>query len=281
MATINLKGDTAPHKASKAKNDTTEGNVLLNDKTALLKDMNREDLIDLFKEWAPRKAVNRKKSAPLDQRLSIVVSERERAWLDRELQTLERTGEKTSISKFVRNKALGSVDIHEWRERAEKELAEIERIYNNQIQLKDREKELVDILEDIEDDDESVHRFENELSTIREDFKKITAQQQARKHRLSGRMSMPESETIKWRAQRLCISTSDFLRMLIFDLQPAGDGDAHMSYQAKLRFYISILDVAENGWGTPPEMAYCSQCDNYLEEIRRLQNRIKQLDKFI
>lgn len=248
-------------------------------KLALLDDMERPDLIELFKDWQPRHSPQKKVSAPLDQRLSVAVSEREKRWLTRELDSLSKSGEKVSISQFVRNRAMSNVDINGWREMVEQELGVLEDTFENQTQMRAREKELVGLMED-EDDEEEVQRFETQLADVRGKLSRIQTQPQDRKLRLTGRVSMKEAETIRWRAQRLCIGTSDYLRLLIFDLSPVGQGDAHLSYDAKRRFYISVIDVAYNGWGHPPNVYECSQCAVYLEELRKARLRVKQLEKF-
>ena len=53
-----------------------------------------------------------------------------------------------------------------------------------------------------------------------------------------------------------------------------------MSLDAKRLFYISIIEVAQNGWGTPPSIYQCSQCENYMDEIRRLRSEVDQLRAF-
>lgn len=263
------------------KNDYTVASesMSVNDKLKILDEMGRPELIDLFKEWKPRVSRRKQRGAPLDQRVSITVTTRERVSLDNEMKSIRAAGEKVTMSQFIRNRALGSVDINGWREVAERALAEIEDTHRNQSELRAQISGL-SALADVEDDADEAALYAEKIDDINRKLKKIVAQNEKRATRLSGRMSMQESETIKWRAQRLCISSSDYLRMMIFGLEPDSAADSHMSYDAKRRFYISIMEVSENGWGTPPTVYECSQCANYVEEIRKLRAEVKQLRQF-
>lgn len=253
--------------------------MTVNDKLKVLNEMGKPELIDLFKDWKPRVSNKKKRGAPLDQRVSITVTAQERTSLDNELKTIKKLGEKISMSQFIRNKALGSVDINGWKDKAEKALKEIEEIEENEKDLKSRKLALTGLIDEEDDEDASV-MYLKEINDINAKLSKIVAQGVQRNNRLSGRMSMAESETVKWRAQRLCISSSDFLRFVIFSLEPDSPADAHLSLEAKKRFYISIIEVAQNGWGSPPEIYECAQCQNYIEEIRRLRSEIEQLRSF-
>lgn len=252
----------------------------VDEKLSILEEMGRPELIDIFKGWAPRVSNRKKRGAPLDQRVSITVTTQERVTLDQELKSLTNAGEKISMSQFIRNRALGTVDINGWREIAEKALKEIEETVNNQKNLRNEKLNILAMMDD-EDDEDVVTIYSMQASEIDRKLNKLVAQNEKRNNRLSGRMSMTEAETIKWRAQRLCLSSSDYLRMMIFALEPDSSSDSHMSLDAKRRFYISILDVAKNGWGTPPSVYECSQCMNYMDEIRRLREQNDQLRQFV
>lgn len=254
------------------------------EKMEVLSEIGRQDLIDLFKDWQPKQAKNRTKGVPLDQKVSVSVTDQEKVLLEKELRSIQKNSGHISMSQLIRNKALASVDINQWKDIAQSALAELERINTEQEVIQERLRYLYQVLEegDVDsDDDEDTIATEQEIGTLKDQLQQIVASGQKRTHRLSGRMSMPESETVKWRAQRLCISSSDYLRMMIFDLLPNSTGDAHMSFDSKRRFYISIVDVAFNGWGDPPTIYNCSQCENYMNEIRKMRDRIKQLESFL
>lgn len=250
------------------------------EKLSILEERGRPELIDLFKDWKPRVSNRKKRGAPLDQRVSITVTTQERISLDNELKAIKAAGDKITMSQFIRNRALGTVDINGWREKAEAAFAELDDAYDNQADYR-KEKETLITQMEAEDDEDVISVFSIKVGEINRKLGKLVAQNEKRNNRLSGRMSMAEAETIKWRAQRLCISSSDYLRMMIFALEPDSTADSHMSLDAKRRFYISIAEVAQNGWGTPPTVYECSQCENYMEEIRRLREELEQIKRFV
>lgn len=269
------------HQAQNANNRYTVATEVMSvdDKLKVLEELGYNEMIDLFKDWKPRVSNRKRRGAPLDQRVSITVTTQERVSLDQELKAVKAAGEKITMSQFIRNRALGTVDINGWREIAEKTLKEIEDTVKNQSFLRQSKLELA-VLMDEEDDADEVALYANRIAEINTQLNRLVAQNEKRNNRLSGRMSMPEAETVKWRAQRLCISSSDYLRMMIFGLEPNSTADAHMSLDAKRRFYVSIIEVANNGWGTPPAIYECSQCVNYMDEIRKLRAENEQLRQF-
>ncbi len=259
--------------------EAIEKPLTLEERLKFLAEAGRTDLVEAFKEWKPRVSKAKKRGAPLDQRVSITITGDERFTLDKEISRLKAENTGTSMSQFIRNRAMGSVDIQEWRQIAVKALQEIEEIATTSAQLRKRKSQLT-ILVDSEEDDEQVHIYEREIVTINHKLERITAQNKKRTFRLAGRMSMNEAETVKWRASRLHLSASDFLRMMIFGHVPDSDADSHMSLAAKRRFYIAIIDVADNGWGEVPQIYNCKQCENYIDEIRRLREQLKQNELF-
>lgn len=259
--------------------EAIEKPLSLEERLKFLADAGRVDLVEAFKEWKPRVSKAKKRGAPLDQRVSITITGDERFSLDKQLSSLKAEGSGISMSQFIRNRAMASVDAQEWRQIAVKALQEIEEIATNSAQLRKRKSQLTIVL-DTEDDDEQAHIYEREIVTINQKLEKITAQNKKRTYRLAGRMSMNEAETVKWRASRLHLSASDFLRMMIFGHVPDSDADSHMSLAAKRRFYMAIIDVADNGWGDVPKIYNCSQCENYMDEIRRLREQLKQNELF-
>lgn len=267
-------------KAVKTPYKTAGENLTLNDKMKILENLGQTELIEIFKDWQPRQTRVRRSKAPLDQKICITVTDQEKILLNDELQKIKTTGENITASQFIRNRATSSIDINGWKNIAIDCLKEMEEISKNESKLQKRKKQLINLLEETDDEDD-INIYEREIFTINNQLNKILARPENRKNRLSGRMSMAEAETIKWRAQRLCLSSSDYLRMQIFGLEPNSSADKHMSIDAKRRFYISIIDVANNGWGSPPTIYECSQCGNYLDEIEKLHDRIAQLEKFV
>lgn len=286
MTTVSLREKKVSEAFEKTKAQNKTGyevagdSMTVKDKLEVLEELGRKDLVELFKDWKPRTSNRKKRGAPLDQRISITVTTAERIALDEELKSVKAAGEKITMSQFIRNRALGSVDINGWREIASEALTELEDTAANQVEIRKRKRVLAGMIEE-EDDSEQIALLEQEIGAIDKKLEKIVAQNEKRNNRLSGRMSMAESETIKWRAQQLCVSSSDYLRMMIFGLEPDSSADSHMSLDAKRRFYISIMDVSNNGWGEPPTIYQCSQCENYMDEIMRLRDEVAQLRTFV
>lgn len=276
---------TNPSKSSKSANRSSSSgrsNVKTKEQTSkeisqTLKDLGKEDLTDLFKGYKQRTAPNKKRTPPADQRVGVAVTERERAGFDQELISIKKAGDRISMSQFIRNRALSSVDIGEWREIAEDALKELDAIKADEKEMRARRRQL-EVLFEEDLDEEDIIRYEIEMKNLNDRIGKLYAQSQRRKYKLTGRMTMIESETVKWRSSRLCISQSDFLRMVIFDLKPNSTADSHMSYDARQRFYISIINVAENGWGEPPKVRQCSNCEANEKENERLRSRIRELE---
>lgn len=251
----------------------------VDEKLKILQERGQEELIEIFKDWQPRTSNRRKKGAPLDQRVSITVSASDRRALDNELNIIKNSGTKTTLGALIRSRAMSQLDLVGWSQIATEALDELDLITKNKNEYNSRIKALKLAIEE-DDDTEQMALYNIELAEINSKLDKIVARGEKRSNRLQGRMSMPEAETVKWRAQRLCISTSDYLRIMIFGLEPNSIADAHMSLDSKRRFYISIIDVANNGWGTPPTIYECSQCETYMEEIHKLRDRVKQLESF-
>lgn len=274
-----MSGDSGVRLASDELLDSIEKPRSLEERLRALDAIGKHELVETFKKWAPRSSPKRLRGAPLDQRVSITVTVDERARLDREIQALRASKQRVSMSNFIRNKAIGNIDIIAWRDIALRELGVLEDIHQQEGELKRKRLELLERFDEV-DDTETRRLVEKDLHDVNTSLRKVTAQVVKRSQRLSGRMTTAEAETVKWRAQKLKISTSDYLRMILFDLQPASSGDAHMSFPAKMAFYISILDIADNGWGSPPTIYQCRQCESYLDEISRLRQQMKILQDF-
>lgn len=262
----------------------TAGEILsVDDKLKILEQRGQTDLIEIFKDWKPRASTRRRKGAPLDQRVSIALAGAERAILDGEIRAIKDTGQSTTLGALIRSRAMGSPNMADWRETAWLALDELDALLKNQTEMKNRKKMIEAALEDGDDheDEEQVSLLERELvDTITKLGKLSSKAGDKRNVRLQGRMTYAESESVKWKAQRLCLSTTDYLRMLIFDFTPNSAADQHLNLDARRRFYVSIIDVADNGWGNPPGVYQCSQCESYATEINSLRERIKQLEAF-
>lgn len=270
---------TLPSRPARAGENSDRKDSAVASKLRLLEEMGQGELAAIFRDFKGPRRSRRKPSAPLDQRVAITVTSREKFLLVKELDQLKSAGEKISTSQFIRNRALGSVDIQGWAEIARNALIELAEIANSESSLREERDNLLLDIENTEDEEE-IGMAQIKISEI--DFKlgRLIAQNEKRVVRLTGRMSFRESEMVKWRAERLCISASDYLRMMIFALEPSSRADSHMSLDAKRRFYVSIVDVANNGWGTAPNVHECSECAVHMEENSKLRDRIRELEGF-
>ena len=153
------------HQAQNANNRYTVATEVMSvdDKLKVLEELGYNEMIDLFKDWKPRVSNRKRRGAPLDQRVSITVTTQERVSLDQELKAVKAAGEKITMSQFIRNRALGTVDINGWREIAEKTLKEIEDTVKNQSFLRQSKLELA-VLMDEEDDADEVALYANRIA---------------------------------------------------------------------------------------------------------------------
>ena len=73
------------------------------------------------------------------------------------------------------------------------------------------------------------------------------------------------------------MTVADYMRYLVFGYTPFTENDRHLSIDARRRFYISVLDVAANGWGTPPHTEECENCARYAHENKELRAKLDRL----
>lgn len=257
------------------KQDVTDV-LSLEEKTKLLKEINKEGLLDLFKnskntQFKPVEA----KKVSLDQQVSLSLSQTEKDYIGRELQSIRQIGRGISVSSFVRNRSITPIDIEEWAERATEGLNLLTSPEYNEQHLVKKKKQFMKLLEEVEEDDKEQEFYYNkqlqEINNRLEEIKKIPPQ---RRFRLSGRVTFNEANSIKWRAARLSLTVADYLRFVIFGYTPFSDADKHMSLDSRKRFYISILDVRKNGWGEPPQVNECPNCARLQHDIGILREQL-------
>lgn len=250
----------------------------LEEKEEFLREIGGVDsLISVFDNYKPKNnfASRRRRGhgAPLDQKMTLTVTKADRSDFEDSLLDIEKAGEDISMSSFIRNKALGSPDIFEWKNTAIETLKEFKDTVENKKVYTRRLSSLCGMIDE-EKDVDIVSELNKEKRKIEGKLSSLKASPSRRTQRLSGRVTFAESETIKWRASRLCISTSDYLRMMIFGLSPNSEADRHMSLSARQRFYIAIGDVAKNGWGDVPGMGIANS-----PEYGQMAQRIKELEQ--
>lgn len=253
-------------------------------KEKILNDLKQGELIELFKKSCKTSTYKpvTVKALTLDQQLAITISSNEKDFIKRDILDIKKVSSNITVSSYIRNKALTQVDITKWEEAAldglkklsskeydEKELTKAKRRY---LKLLD---DIIDITDDeTEEDSENRILYTNKLREIDsklEELKKATPQ---RSYRLSGRTTFNEANLIRWRAARLSLTIADYVRFAIFDYEPNTFADRHLSVNARKRFYVSILDVAKNGWGAPPAVNECPNCARYIKDIIILKEQL-------
>lgn len=275
-------GPTRPKLPASRQQDssysTGAGSLTVSEKLEVLQELGQPELIKLFDDY--RQRPRRRRSAPLDQRVSISITKQEKILLLNEVKAIEKaSGEKLSMAQFIRNRGMATVDLNGWREIAVSGLRELNDLISHRKELEEDKKRYSMLVDNSEDEEDTIH-YERELSLANGKLRKLTAVRSERTVKVTSRMSMAEAEAIKWRAQRLCVSTSDFLRMMLFSFEPNSHADEHLSADSRRRFYVSIMEVAKGGWGENPTTYQCSQCEHYLEELHRTQEALRQLREF-
>lgn len=245
---------------------------------SILKKIGQEELLDIFDNYKPKyKPINRKKS-PLDQQISLGISKDERKAIGKEITEIKRSGEKISISSLVRSRAIGEIDLEEWRERAKLGLKELNSLKWNKAEIEKKMRQSYSQFDEMDDDDdESALVLSKKIKGYEQMIEEIDRPTIRRSSRMSGRLTFNEANLIRWRAGRLTITVADYMRFLIFGYLPFSENDRHLSADSRRRFYIAILDVVENGWGRPPEVEECPNCIRYAHENRELRAKLERL----
>lgn len=254
----------------------------LENKQNILASLGQENLMKLFQNQPKFKPIEPKKIA-LDQQIAITLSENEKQRLIQDRERIRELGKLPSISSYIRKKILLQLDIEQWREFAEQGLKNLD---NSDTESKTLQKQKIrlinsiDQLDDIVKDDintEEINKLKKELEEIENRLMLLkSTKQEKRIYRLSGNITFNEANFVRWRAARLSLSLADYIRFILFDYQPTID-DNHMSVESRKRFYVSILEVAQNGWGNPPVVNECPNCARYLDDIKKLQEQIEYL----
>lgn len=254
----------------------------LENKRNILAGIGQQNLIKLFQNQSKFKPVEPKKLA-LDQQVAITLSENEKERLINDRDKIQELGKLPSISSYIRKKIVLPLDIEEWRALAEQGLKDLNNSDTESKSLSKQKLKLInaiDLLDDItnvDKDIQEVEKLKQELQQVEERLSLLkSTKQEKRIYKLTGNITFNEANFVRWRAARLSIPVADFIRFTLFDYQPTID-DNHMSVDARKRFYISILDVCDNGWGKPPVVNECPNCARYLADIKRLQQQIEYL----
>lgn len=254
----------------------------LENKQNILASLGQENLMKLFQNQPKFKPIEPKKIA-LDQQIAITLSENEKQKLIQDRERIRELGKLPSISSYIRKKILLQLDIEQWRELAEQGLKNLD---GSDIESKTLQKQkirLINSIDQLDDivksdiDTEEIDKLKKELEEIENRLLLLkSTKQEKRIYRLSGNITFNEANFVRWRAARLSLSLADYIRFILFDYQPTIN-DNHMSVESRKRFYVSILEVAQNGWGNPPVVNECPNCARYLDDIKKLQEQIEYL----
>lgn len=254
----------------------------LENKQSILAGLGQENLMKLFQNQPKFKPIEPKKIA-LDQHIAITLSENEKQRLIQDRERIRELGKLPSISSYIRKKILLQLDIEQWREFAEQGLKNLDNSDTESKTLQKQKIRLINSIDQLDDivksdiDTEEIDRLKKELEEIENRLMLLkSTKQEKRIYRLSGNITFNEANFVRWRAARLSLSLADYIRFILFDYQPTID-DNHMSVESRKRFYVSILEVAQNGWGNPPVVNECPNCARYLDDIKKLQEQIEYL----
>lgn len=254
----------------------------LENKQNILASLGQENLMKLFQNQPKFKPIEPKKIA-LDQQIAITLSENEKQRLIQDRERIRELGKLPSISSYIRKKILLQLDIEQWREFAEQGLKNLDNSDSESKTLQKQKIRLINSIDQLDDivksdiDTEEIDRLKKELEEIENRLMLLkSTKQEKRIYRLSGNITFNEANFVRWRAARLSLSLADYIRFILFDYQPTID-DNHMSVESRKRFYVSILEVAQNGWGNHPVVNECPNCARYLDDIKKLQEQIEYL----
>ena len=254
----------------------------LENKQSILAGLGQENLMKLFQNQPKFKPIEPKKIA-LDQQIAITLSENEKQRLIQDRERIRELGKLPSISSYIRKKILLQLDIEQWREFAEQGLKNLDNSDTESKTLQKQKIRLINSIDQLDDivksdiNTEEIEKLNLELQEIENRLLLLkSTKQEKRIYRLSGNITFNEANFVRWRAARLSLSLADYIRFILFDYQPTID-DNHMSVESRKRFYVSILEVAQNGWGNPPVVNECPNCARYLDDIKKLQEQIEYL----
>ena len=245
---------------------------------SILDDLGQKELMSIFDNYKPRYAPITRKKSPLDQQISLGISKQEKEKIAGDVKKMKKAGDAVSISSVVRSRAVGDIDIAEWRERAEIGLRELNSVKWDKAEIEKKLRQFYSNFDSVEEDDDEtpvvLNREIKRHEAMLEELKRPTIR---RGSRMSGRVTFNEANIIRWRAGRLTITVADYMRFLIFGYVPFTENDRHLSVEARRRFYIAVLDIAMNGWGEPPHIESCPNCARYAHENKELKIKLERL----
>lgn len=252
-----------------------------NAKLEILKKVGQEELMGLFDGYKPTYTPIQQKKSPLDQQISLGISKDEKKRIAEEVKKIKESGDKVTVSSIVRSRAISEIDLAAWREMAEKGLKEMNSLKWDKEELQKKLRILHSEYDEMDDDDdETAAAVSRRIKEVKDMLAELNRPTMRRSSRMSGRVTFNEANLIRWRAGRLTLTVADYMRFLVFGYLPFSEADRHLSVKARIRFYISIIDVAENGWGKAPVIEECPNCARYAAENKELRNKLERLRQF-
>lgn len=256
-----------------------ESIISLKEKEKLLKALHQEDLLELFKTgFKPNYKKIEPKQTVLDQQISITINAVERDIIKAELNAIAKIGDKISLSNFIRNRTSSLVDIEDWATVAKNTLVEYSSSDWDLKHLEKEKRKYIRLIDEEEENSEDFIIYNKKLKELDDKIAQIKRKTTQRKFRISTRVTYSEANVIRWRAARLSLSVADYMRMSLFGYLPNSEGDQHLTMPARKRFYVSVLDVQQNGWGDVPTINECPHCARYQKENALLKDKLKRYE---
>ena len=249
------------------------------EKEALLKEIHQEDIIDLFKKNA-KSAYQAPKhnSDPLDQSITIAITSAEKDIIASELKAIRKAGGRSTVAAFGRNRTTIDLDVIEWRDRALQGVKELNGPDWTRRSLESKKQTALRKLSKLRaDDNEGKIMYQKQVKEYDRKLSLIERPEEQRKYRIKIRYTYSEAKKIRWRASRLSLTIADYIRFIMFNYLPYSKDDKGMSVNYRRKFYVSIMAVARNGWGTPPDENVDPNTAKYIEEINELRRKNERL----
>lgn len=248
------------------------------EKRAILHGSKQDKIIANFKDgMASKYKPPRHNADPLDQAITVAITQKEKDYIKDELKEVRKTGGKTTVSAFCRKRTVTDLDVIQWREFALDGIKILNSPNWNKRSLESKKATAHKRLSSLKPDDiEGKKLYQQRIQAITHKLELLEKPEEKRNYRIKIRFTYKESKQIRWRAARLSLTVADYIRFILFDYRPNSQDDRSMSVNYRRRFYLGILDVSKVGWGTPPEEGD-EQTAKYIERINELERKLQRL----
>ena len=249
------------------------------EKKKLLKEIHQEHIIDLFKKGYKSSYQAPKHNAdPLDQSITIAITSNEKDIISNELTEIRKHGGRTTVASFCRKRTIISIYVIEWRDRALQGLKELNGPDWTRRSLEMKRKTALKKLSKVaSDDNEGKILYQQRIKEFNRKLKLIERPEERRQYRIKVRYTYNEAKNIRWNAARLSLTIADYIRFVLFGYLPYSKDDKGMSVNYRRRFYVSIMEVARNGFGNPPIENHDDNTQKYISIINELRKKNERL----